>query len=108
MDRIYSLLGLATRAGKTQSGGFLTEETVRAGKAALVIIAEDAKKNTVKTITDKCEFRNVPYRTFGTKEALGSAMGKETRSCVAITDEGFASGLIKLIDSEMRGNNGKN
>ena len=108
MDRIYSLLGLATRAGKTQSGGFLTEETVRAGKAALVIIAEDARKNTVKTITDKCEFRNVPYRTFGTKEALGSAIGKDMRSCVAVTDEGFASGLIKLIDSEMRGNNGKN
>ena len=108
MDRVYSLLGLATRAGMTQSGSFLTEEAARAGNAKLVLIAEDAQKNTRKTIEDKCRFRNVPFRIYGTKEALGRAMGKELRSCTAVCDAGFAAGIVKIIDSEMRGNNGKN
>ncbi len=98
-QRIYSMLGMAQRAGRIQSGMFLTEESVRGKTAMLVIIATDAKKNTVKTLQNKCSHYDVPLRYFGTAEALGHAVGKELRSCAAITDAGFAKKLMQLIDA---------
>ena len=47
-NKVLSLIGLATKAGKTASGEFLTEREVKSGKAALVIVAGDASKNTKK------------------------------------------------------------
>lgn len=96
MDRIIHMLGLATKAGKTQSGTFLTEDAVRARKARLVLIAEDAEANTRKTLEDKCRSYHVPVVYAGTKEQLGQAMGKGIRSCAAILDSGFAQSISKL------------
>ena len=39
MDRVLSLLGIAQKAGKVESGGFLCENAVKARKAKLVILA---------------------------------------------------------------------
>ena len=49
-NKVLSLLGLATRAGKIKSGSFLTEQAVKAGKAYLVLIAGDASENTKKKL----------------------------------------------------------
>ena len=54
-DKILSLVGLATRAGKTASGEFCTEKEVKTGRAALVIVAGDASENTKKKFRDMCE-----------------------------------------------------
>ena len=54
-----SYLGLATRAGKVQSGEFSTEKSVKSGKAALVLVAGDASDNTKKKFTNMCTFRCV-------------------------------------------------
>ena len=42
MRKELSLLGLAAKAGKIVSGEFATENAVKAGKAFLVLTAEDA------------------------------------------------------------------
>ena len=102
-DRIYSLLGLAAKAGRVVSGGFSAEEAVRSRKARLVIIAEDAQANTVKKFTDKCSYYKIPLRFYGTKEALGNAVGRQDRTCVAVTDRGFADSILKLSDGAGRG-----
>ena len=47
MDRVLSLLGIAQKAGKVVSGGFLCEDAIKSREAVLVILAEDAQKNTV-------------------------------------------------------------
>ena len=48
-----------------------------------------------------CEFYEVPYAFHGTKAALGHSMGKDERSVLALTDEGFANSIRKhLGDSE--------
>ncbi len=99
MDRLLSLLGIAQKAGKVVSGGFLCEKAVKAGQARLVILAADAQKNTVSTISNKCSFYNVPLGFYGTKETLGHAIGKEERSCVAVTDQGLADSINKLLGS---------
>lgn len=98
MNRVDSMLGLATKAGKTKMGTFLVEDAVRSGKARLVLIAEDAEKNTRKTIEDKCTTYHVPVRYYGLKDELGHSAGKGLRSCAAVLDTGFAESITKLID----------
>ena len=100
-DKVLSMLGLAARSRNVVSGGFATEAAVKEGKAALVIIAEDASGNTRKKYSNMCDFYEVPYAVHGTKEVLGHSMGKDERSVLAVTNEGFADSIRKhLGDSE--------
>ena len=46
MDKVYSLLGLAKKAGQLLSGDDTCERTIKSGKAVLVIVAGDASENT--------------------------------------------------------------
>lgn len=98
-NRVYSLLGLAMKAGKVSSGEFMTEKSVKASMAHLVIVAGDASANTKKMFNDMCTFYYVPIAVYGTKEGLGAALGKELRASVAVTDEGFAKALKQRIDA---------
>ena len=97
--RILSMFGLAARAGRIASGEFQTETAVKSGAASLVVIAEDASENTKKLFSDKCSFYKVPVITLGTKEELGHSIGKEFRASLAVLDEGFASAVMKKIES---------
>lgn len=100
-DKVLSMLGLAARSRNVVSGGFATEEAVKSGKAYLVIIAEDASDNTRKKYSNMCGFYEVPYEYYSVKEILGHAIGKEERSCLAVTDKGFADSIQKhLFDSK--------
>ena len=99
MARLLSMLGIAKKAGKVVSGGSLCEKAVKSRQARLVILAGDAQKNTVSTISNKCTFYNVPFGFYGTKETVGHAIGKEERSSVAITDQGLADSINKLLGS---------
>ena len=99
MDKLLSLLGIAQKAGKIVSGGFICEKAIKSREAKLVIIAEDAQKNTVSTISNKCTFYHIPFSFYGVKETLGHAIGKQERSCVAVTDQGLADSITKLLGS---------
>ncbi len=100
-DKVLSMLGLAARSRNVVSGGFATEAAVKDGKAALVIIAEDASGNTRKKYSNMCNCYEVPCAFHGTKAVLGHSMGKDERSVLAVTDEGFADSIRKhLGDSE--------
>ena len=105
-DRVLMQLGLAARAGRVAAGGFSAEEAVKSRKARLVLIAEDAKTNTAKKFTDKCTFYKIPYRFYGTKEALGRAVGREERACVAVIDRGFAESILDKLQQTTGGNSG--
>lgn len=96
-DKVLSLIGLATKAGRTVSGEFMTEREVKSGQAALVIVADDSSDNTKKKFRDMCEFYKVPIYFYGDKDTLGHAMGKEFRASLAILDEGFAKGVLKHL-----------
>lgn len=95
-----SLLGLATRAGKTKSGNFQTEQAVKSGMACLVIIAEDASENTKKKFRNMCGFYDVPICFYADQDTLGHAMGKEFRTSVAVTDAGLADEIEKQLKKE--------
>ena len=97
-NKIYSLLGLATKAGLVMSGEFMTENAIKDGSAALVIVGTDASANTTKKFRDMCTFYEVPCYSYGTKEELGHAIGKEMRASLAVIDDGFARSLVKLLE----------
>ena len=97
-DNIYSMIGLATRAGKTVSGEFSVENAVKGGRAYLVILPCDASDNTKKKFTNMCSYYEVPIHFHGNKEELGHAMGKEQRSSMALLDEGFANAVEQKLE----------
>lgn len=99
-NKVLSLIGLATKAGKTASGEFLTEREVKSGKAALVIVAGDASENTKKKFRNMCDYYKVSIYFYEDKDTLGHAMGKQFRASLAVLDEGFAKGIRKHLDTE--------
>jgi ribosomal protein L7Ae-like RNA K-turn-binding protein len=97
-NRAYSMIGIARKAGMTASGGYAVEEAIHAGKAKLLIIAEDASDNTVKKFTDMAAFYHVRVIRFSNKTDLGRAVGTGSRSCIVIKDEGLAEAVKKQIE----------
>ena len=55
-NKALSLIGLATKAGKTVSGEFSTEKSVKTGKGYLAIVAGDSSE---KSIPGHCLGRGV-------------------------------------------------
>lgn len=97
-NKTDSLIGLAMKAGKVVSGEFATDKCIKDGKAKVVLVSVDASDNTKKMFSNMCEFYKVAIYFYGTKEGLGHIIGKELRSSLAITDEGFAKSLVKHLE----------
>ena len=98
MDKIFSMIGMATKAGKIVSGEFMTEKAVKTGMAFLVIVSEEASDNTKKMFRNMCIFYKVPMYCYGTKDELGHCIGKEFRASLAVTEEGFAKSIMKKLN----------
>ena len=99
-SKVLSLIGLATKAGKTVSGEFSTEKSVKTGKGFLALVADDASENTKKKFRNMCTYYEVPLYFLSDKEALGHAMGKEFRASLAVQDENFAKAIMKELEKE--------
>lgn len=98
--RVMQTLGICSKAGKAASGEFQCEEAIRKGVAGVVFVSKDASDNTYKKFKNKCEFYHVPFYMLScSKEELGRAIGREKRSCVAVTDEGLAGVLMKNLEN---------
>lgn len=97
-NQLLSILGLANRARKVTSGEELVIRDIRGGRAKFVILSNDASKNTVKKVTDKCETFQVPYTILENRAILGNAIGKESRVVVSVNDGGFAKKCLQLLD----------
>lgn len=101
--KILSLIGLATKAGKSKSGEFAVEKSISSHASRLVFVSEEASPASRKSFIDKCNYHKIPVVICFSKEELGKACGKEVRTSVSIEDEGFAGALLKLVDHNMNG-----
>lgn len=99
-EKVLGLLGLAAKAGKVVSGEFSTEKEVKSGKAALVLVADNASDNTKKNFKNMCDFYKVPIYFYKDKDTLGHAIGKEFRASLAVLDQGFAGSIRKHLETE--------
>ena len=95
------LLGLAARAGKVASGEYQTEKSIKAGRARLVLLAQNASDGTKKKFTDSCTFYQVPWICLeATKDELGQAIGRQERACAAIEESGFAEAFRQKLEHD--------
>ena len=96
--KLYSMIGLCMRSGNLVSGDDTSLNEVKKERVSLVIIAEDASKNTTKLFSDKCSFRNIAYIKLGTKDKLGLAIGKSPRAVLGIKNKNFADQILRLVE----------
>ena len=95
-----ALLGMARRAGALASGTGSTRRAVKEGRARLVVFAQDASATQRGKVMKLLRHRKTPRATFGTREALGSAVGSAPVSAVAVTDQQFAKELVARLGVE--------
>lgn len=93
-----NLLGLAYRARKCVIGEDKIVREIQKKSAKLVLIANDAGKQTAKKLSDKSSYYKIPLRIVTDRYTLGSALGVHQRVALCITDSGFANKLIEMID----------
>lgn len=92
-----STLGLAARARKIVTGEELIIKNIQKNRVKLVLLANDISERTKKTLTNKCDYYEVPYIEVDNRERLGQAIGKNERVAVAIIDQGFAKKIASLL-----------
>ena len=92
--RALSLLGLALRANRVRAGRDETLKAIRAGRAALVVLANDAGKDlrgaVETTLRDTTGPESIPGPS---KQAIGRALGRRPVGVLAVTDAGFARSI---------------
>ncbi len=97
--RVYQLLGLCQKGRNLVSGEFAVKQSVLSQEAFLVIVANEASDNTTKLFFDKCTYRNIPCKKWGSSEEIGRSLGKPHRVVIGITDEKLALKLMQMIDN---------
>lgn len=98
-NKLFGLIGLAKRAGKVISGADAVIDSVRSGKAFVVICAGDSSEATKKKLADKCAFYNAKVICVSSGEALGNAIGKNLCAALSIVDKNFADGIMNVYNS---------
>lgn len=99
---LVSVVGLAARAREVVSGEDFCFRAIRQGRARVVLLARDAGANGAKKVRDKCLFYNVPLVIALDRDQLGKAIGKASRTVVAITSAAFADMIMRAMDGHPR------
>ena len=97
-DKVFRLLGLATKAGKIAFGMTSVIDTISKNKAKLVIIAEDASERTKRNIIRIAQESNVQIRIYGDINTISNSIGKDNKAIVCINDINFSKEMLKIID----------
>jgi ribosomal protein L7Ae-like RNA K-turn-binding protein len=92
-------LGLARRAGAVVPGVDGVRRAVKAGEAAMVLIARDAAAGQVAKVEGVLRHHPVPVRWVPDRATLGRAVGSGPLTVVAITDRSFAEPLERTLSA---------
>ena len=91
------LLGLARRAGAVVAGVGRSREAVRAGRAALVLVAADASDGQRSKIERISRARTIPLAVLADRTELGAAVGEPPLSALVVLDAGFGHRILGRI-----------
>lgn len=102
-DRILSLLGICRRAGKLVIGADPAVDSVKKGRAQLLIYAKDFSQKSLKPVLMAAHANDTKILGLNrTKEEISLAVGKLC-GVMAVEDKGFADKLVMLINGEQGG-----
>ncbi len=97
-DKALGLLGLMRRARALEPGTDGACDTVRAGRAKLLILSADIADNARRKAENAANGRRVLLLPVRYRRAeLGAALGMGECSMAAVTDIGFAQAFAKLL-----------
>ena len=101
-DRFLRMLGLARRAGKVVFGTPLSLQALHKGHARLLIVCEEASAQTKKKMHTQAVFYRIPLIVLSMpQEEFSHLLGKQAPVVsVAVTDDGFATELLKSSGKE--------
>lgn len=98
MDKAEQYLGIMRKAGKLETGETDAGAAVKAGKAKLLFLAQDASDNARRRAETFVYGRSTPLtRLPYTKEAISSRVGKAGCAMAAITDLGLAAAFSAAL-----------
>ncbi len=92
-DKVFSLVGLARKAGKIAIGQTAAEALIKKKQAQLVIVAIDASENTRNKFDFLSKQASIKCGNIGTKSEWGQLFGRESAAVFAILHRGFARAI---------------
>ena len=98
-NRALNYLSLARKAGKAELGEEPVGAAARAGKAYLIVVAQDASDHTwrrAKSFAAGTEQQVLRLKE--TKDELGQSIGRESLAIAAITDAALALAMVKAME----------
>ena len=96
-SKLTSAIGFAMKAGRLNSGDFVTEKLLRAKGAKIALIDPTASDNTKDKYRDICTYNGIELIEI---EELGRWIGKPGRMVAAVTDEGFTQMIRRALKEE--------
>ncbi len=105
MQKIFSMIGFAQKAGKVSAGTMAARSSLLRLKANLLIMSYDISENTRESLISLCKKRKVPWIILGNKFELGTSVGKAYRVALTINEPGMANSIIELLKSRGEGLN---
>lgn len=98
-SNLLGFLGIMNRANALRHGAFQVEVGMKKGEIRLLLVAEDASDRTKKDYDNAAFYHKIPILFFGTKQELGSVVGKTERACLGLTEEGFTKAFLKKLNN---------
>jgi len=94
-QRLGALLGMARKSSQLVAGGNLVLAALdRAERLQVVILAEDVSAGVAEKIVRKAGSHGLPCLRFGTKDVLGSLLGRGERSVIAVQKGSLAAAFL--------------
>jgi predicted RNA-binding protein YlxR (DUF448 family)/ribosomal protein L30E len=95
-QRVWSLIGLARRAGKLALGAKAVEHACKSEAAELLVVATDARAAGEGAWLESA-VRSGRAAAYGTKVELGAALGRKDVGVVAVLDAGLSRSLSAAL-----------
>ena len=98
-SKAMNYLSLARKAGKAELGEEPVGAAARAGKAYLIVVAQDASDHTwrrAKSFAAGTEQQVLRLKE--TKDELGQSIGRESLAIAAVTDAALALAMVKAME----------
>lgn len=105
-DKTLSMLGLARRAGKLAMGHDMAEQSVKKGKAKMLLLCNDASPRLCREFEKICfvHNKNIPvYQADISMKEIHFSVGYRA-GVMAIEDENFTKRIIELLEQEENAN----
>ena len=98
-NRALNYLSLARKAGRAELGEEPVGAAARAGKAYLILVAQDASDHTWRRARSYAAgTEQQVLRLRQSKDELGQSIGRESLAIAAITDAALALAMVKALE----------